>query len=281
MAQGENLIAVVTGASRGVGKGIATVLGEAGATVYVTGRSRRGQPSTEGLPGSIEDTADEVTKRGGKGIAIRCDHTKDADVEALFEHVRREHGCLHLLVNNAWGGYEGHPGAAFVGALPQQSMKQWDGMFTAGLRNHFAASRLAMPLLMADRGGSHPRLVITTLAWAQDSYLGNLFFDVANAAVLRLTRGLATELRANEVAAVALAPGLVRTERAQVQAKKQGMDLGAAETPEYAGRAVATLAHDPEIMDKSGRLLLVGELAREYGFTDRDGKQPAPFKLPG
>jgi NAD(P)-dependent dehydrogenase (short-subunit alcohol dehydrogenase family) len=280
VADTDRLVAVVTGASRGVGKGIAAVLGEAGAVVYVTGRSVRGQPSTEGLPGTIEDTADLVTKRGGRGIAVRCDHTKDQEVEALFERVRREQSCLHLLVNNAWGGYERHPGAGFAGPIWQQPLQHWDGMFTAGLRSHFTAIRLAAPLLTSDRGGAQPRLVVNTMAWAFDSYLGNLFFDVANGAILRMTRGLAVELRPFEAAAVAVAPGFVRTERVQAQAKQQPLDLSKTESPEYIGRAVATLAHDPEVIEKSGRLLLVGELAREYGFTDLDGKQPAPFKLP-
>ncbi len=281
MADSDRLIALVTGASRGIGKGIAAVLGEAGAVVYVTGRSVRGQPTTEGLPGTIEDTADLVTKRGGKGIPIRCDHTKDADVEALFERIRREQGCLHLLVNNAWGGYEQHPGAAFASPVWQQPLRHWDGMFGAGLRNYFTAARLAAPLLMSDRGGPHPRLMVNMMAWAFDSYLGNLYFDVANGAILRFTRSIAVELNSHDVAAVALAPGFVRTERAEAQAKAQRLDLSKTETPEYVGRAVATLSHDPEITEKTGRLLLVGELAREYGFTDLDGKQPAPFKLPG
>jgi len=212
---------------------------------------------------------------------VACDHTKDNEVEALFDQVRRDHGCLHLLVNNAWGGYENHPGASFVGPLAQQPLSQWDGMFVRGLRNHLVATKFAVPLLMSDRGGAHPRLVVTTMAWAYDSYLGNMFFDVANAAILRFTRNLAIELHGNEIAAVALAPGMVRTERAQAQANKQGLNLSHAESADYIGRAVATLSHDPEVMEKTGRLLLVGELAREYGFTDRDGKQPAPFKLPG
>lgn len=279
MEQADRMVAVVTGASRGAGRGIACVLGEAGATVYVTGRTVRGKPQAEGLPGAIEDTADEVTKRGGKGIAVRCDHTVDDDVAALFDRVRREQGCLHLLVNNVWGGYERHDGAGFAAPFWEQPMSRWDGMFQAGLRAHFAASRLAAPLLMAQRGGAHPRLIVNTLAWSSGDYLRNLFYDVAKAATLRFTAGLALELRPHDVAAVAVAPGFMRTERVMATHAKTPIDLRRTESVEYLGRAVATLAFDPEIMDRSGKLATVGDLAREYGFSDVDGRQPAPFRL--
>ncbi len=258
-------VAVVTGASRGAGRAIAAVLGRTGATVYVTGRSVRGGRATEGRSGTIEDTAELVSQRGGIGIAVRCDHTVDADVERLFEHVRRQRGRLDLLVNNAWGGYEqrGETDAPFFDApFWQQPLWRWDAMFIAGVRAHFVAARLAVPLLLK-QGGRPPKLIVSTIAWAFGAYLGNVLYDAAKAATARMAYGMAEELHANEVAAVAVAPG----------------HLGVTESPEYLGRAVATLAADPNVMEKSGRLLTVGELAREYGFTDIDGTQPEPFRV--
>src|SRR5919108_3906354 len=155
------MVALVTGASRGGGKGIALVLGESGATVYVTGRSVRGEPTTLGRPGTIDDTADEVTARGGTGIAVRCDHSDDAQVEALFERIRGEHGRLDLLVNNAWSGYELSPDPA----LPfwEIEWRHWDLMFDGGLRATALASRLAAPLMIA-RG----RGLIVNTTWVLD-----------------------------------------------------------------------------------------------------------------
>ena len=137
-------VAVVTGASRGGGRGIALALGEAGATVYVTGRSTRRAPTRADLPGTtIEDTAEQVTARGGAGIPVRCDHTDDAQVTALFERVQSEHDRLDILVNNVWGGYENYDPATFDAPFWEQPLWRWDRMFTAGVRAHFAASRLA------------------------------------------------------------------------------------------------------------------------------------------
>lgn len=260
-------IAVVTGASRGAGRGIAEVLGEAGATVYVTGRSTRDAPSGPGRAGTIDETAQAVNARGGKGIAVRCDHTDDADVQSLFARVRREHGRLDVLVNNAWGGYEQRSGereVPFFG-IPfwEQPLWRWDAMFTAGVRAHLLASRHAVPLLVADRG-ERPGLIVNTIAWAFGAYLGNVLYDTAKAATARLAFGMAEDLRSQRVASVALAPG----------------HLGVTETPQYIGRAVASLAADPDVMVRTGGVLTVGELAREYAFTDTDGRQPEPFGLP-
>jgi NAD(P)-dependent dehydrogenase (short-subunit alcohol dehydrogenase family) len=260
-------VAVVTGASRGAGRGIALVLGGAGATVYVTGRSIIGAPSGPGREGTIEETAEAVNARGGHGIHVRCDHTDDAQVQSLFARVRHERGRLDLLVNNAWGGYEqrsDEPEVAFFGTpFWEQPLWRWEGMFTAGVRAHFLASRHAAPLLVEHRD-ERPGLVVNTIAWAFGAYLGNVLYDTAKAATARLAFGMAEDLRPHRVAAVALAPG----------------HLGVTETPEYIGRAVATLAADPDLMVKTGSLLTVGELAREYAFTDIDGTQPEPFGLP-
>jgi len=260
-------VAVVTGASRGAGLGIALVLGEAGATVYVTGRSVTGAPSDRGREGTIDETAQAVAQRGGCAIPVRCDHTDDNDVQSLFERICREQGRLDLLVNNAWGGYEqrrDEPEVAFFG-IPfwEQPLWRWDGMFTAGVRAHLLASRHAAPLLIQDRA-ARPGLIVSTIAWAFGAYLGNVLYDTAKAATARMAFGMAEDLRPHGVAAMALAPG----------------HLGVNETREYIGRAIATLAADPAIMTRTGTSVTVGELAREYDFTDVDGTQPEPFALP-
>ena len=161
-------VAVVTGASRGAGAAIAAVLGECGATVFVTGRSTREGASTEGLAGTIEDTADSVTARGGRGVPVPVDHTNAADVDALFLRVRRECGRLDLLVNNAWGGDEHHDLATFTAPFWEQPLDRWEAMFTAGVRNTMLASRYAAPLLIESGGG----LIVSTIAWAFDEFLG-------------------------------------------------------------------------------------------------------------
>jgi NAD(P)-dependent dehydrogenase (short-subunit alcohol dehydrogenase family) len=276
MGRLEGKIAVVTGASRGGGRGIALALGEEGATVYVTGRSSGGGGSPAGLPGTVEETAEAVTARGGKGIPVRCDHTVDAEVEVLFDRVYREEGRLNLLVNNVWGGYEQYELGKFDAPFWEQPLRYWHGMFEAGVRAHFVASRLAVRLMLPRRRG----LIVNTLAWLGGKYLGNLFYDVAKAAIARMAFGMAEELRPHEIAAVALAPGFMRTEGVMATHAEQPFDLSQTESPEYLGRAVAALAADPEVMRKSGSLLTVGDLAREYGFTDVDGRQLPPFMPP-
>ncbi len=269
-------VAVVTGASRGAGRAIARVLGEAGATVWVTGRSTREGRRTEGLPGTVEDAAEEVTAAGGRGVGVRVDHTEDAEVEALFARVRREEGRLDLLVNNAWGGYEGYSDAPFDGPFWEQPPRRWDEMFTAGVRAQMVAARAAAPILIRQRGG----LVVGTTAWAFGGYLGNLWYDTAKAAVARMAFGMAEELRPYGVASVALAPGFMRTERVMDAHARSPFDLSATESPEYLGRAVAALAADPHVLSRSGALLTAGGLARDYGFTDVDGRRPEPFRIP-
>jgi len=267
-------VVVVTGGSRGVGKGIALVLGEAGATVYVTGRSDEGG-TTEGLPGTVSDTAAEVTRRGGQGVAVRCDHTADAEVEALFARVEQEQSRLDVLVNNAWGGYEQFDWSRFGDPFWEQPMRLWSGMFESGVRAHLAATRLAVPLMLPGRGG----LIVHTTAWDRDKYLGNLFYDVAKAAVNRMAFGMARELQPHHVAVVALAPGFVGTERVLAAFAAAGRAAPNLESPEYSGRAVVALAADAKVMAKSGRVLTVGHLAAEYGFTDVDSRQWPPFQI--
>ena len=270
-------VAVVTGASRGAGRGIALALGECGATVYVTGRSVRGQPATDNMPGTIDETAEAVTARGGRGVAARCDHTIDADVEALFERLNVEQGRLDLLVNCAWGGYEVE-GRISQAPFWEQPLHYWDRMFVSGVRATLISSRFAAPLMLRQNGG----LIINITAWVDDVYLANIFYDTAKNAINRMAFGMARELRKHNIAAVSLAPGFIRTERVAAAFDAAGMKgyERFTESPEYVGRAVAALAADSNVIEKSGRILNVGDLAREYGFTDVDGRLIPPFKMP-
>lgn len=280
-----HIVALVTGASRGAGRAIALELGAGGATVYVSGRSVDGRPTTDNVPGTIDETARDVADRGGRGVAIRCDHTVDADVDALFARIRDDHGRLDVLVNNVWGGYE----SSECRPLPlvpfwDQSLRQWDGMFTAGVRAHLAASRLAVPLMLPRRRG----LIVSTTANLEAlPYLRNIFYDLSKHAVARLAWAMAHELREHGIAALAVAPGFMRTERIVEAFRRAGVPDaidgpgGPKETPVYLGRAIAALASDPNVLGKSGQLLEVGTLALEYGFTDVDGTQPPPFRVPG
>ncbi|MEA3204036.1 MAG: hypothetical protein QOI63_1716 [Thermoplasmata archaeon] len=262
-------VALVTGASRGVGRGIAMALGQCGATVYVTGRSS-GQASTDGLPGTVDSTAREVTEAGGHGVPMVCDHTSDLDLERVMARLRRDGGRLDLLVNNLWMGYERYGEAPFTAPFWEQPMWRWDAML-GSVRAHFAASRAAAPLMLPRKAG----LIVTVGFDPRRFYLGNVPYDTAKAAKDRMAWGMALELRGHGIASVSLTPGFVRTER--VAAVTQGIPLPDAQSPFYAGRAVAHLAADKGILAWTGRNLDVGDLARHYGFTDVDGRQPLPF----
>jgi NAD(P)-dependent dehydrogenase (short-subunit alcohol dehydrogenase family) len=252
-------IAVVTGATRGVGRGIAVVLGECGATVYVTGRS------------TVDEAASEVTERGGRGIAARTDHTDDAQVEALFAGA----GQIDLLVANAWGGYEDYDREGFTAPFWEQPVERLDVMYRTGLRAQFTALRAAAPRV---RDGG---LICCTGFTSETHYLGALPYDVVKAGVGRLVRGAAFELRDRGVAVVGVWPGFTRTERVE-----EAFAAGGAHPPpethsvELAGRAVAGLLADPERMAFSGRGVQVAELAARYGYEDTDGRTIAPFALP-
>lgn len=271
----DGTVALVTGASRGVGRGIALALGDAGATVYVTGRSVSNESRTENLPGTIHDTANDVTARGGKGVAVHCDHTVDAAVEALFERIEHEQGRLELLVNNAWAGYERSGEVRFDAAFWKQPPWRWD-LFAGSLRGQLMASRLAVPLM---RAGS---LIVNISFTDGDIYLGQTAYDVIKYASDRMVVGMAYDLRKHDIAAIALHPGFVRTERVEVAWDALGEGPArVVHSPEYVGRAVAHLLADAEVKAISGTRVAVGDLADRYGFTDVDGKQPPAFHLEG
>jgi dehydrogenase/reductase SDR family protein 1 len=269
-------VALVTGASRGVGKGIALGLGEAGAVVYLTGRTGAEAEAVEGLPGTVHQTADEISHLGGTAHPVLCDHSTDEDVEALFRRIQDEYGRLDLLVNNVWGGYEHMVEKdRFIGNLPfwEQPLWRWDTMFRSGVRAHYVASAKAAPMMIAQKSG----LIVNISYWAAQKYLDSTMYGMAKAATDKMTADMAQELRNHEIAVVSLYPGLVRTER--VMRAAAFFDLSNSESPLFIGRAVSALASDPQIMRKSGQVLIAAALAREYGFTDLDGRQPQPLSL--
>jgi NAD(P)-dependent dehydrogenase (short-subunit alcohol dehydrogenase family) len=259
-------VALVTGASRGCGKGVALVLGENGWTVYVTGRSVQGQPTTLGRPGTIDETAAQVTARGGTGIAIRCDHADDLQVQGAFDRVNAEQGQLDLLVNNAWSGYEISPDPS----LPfwEIAWRHWDLMFTGGLRAAAFASCLAAPMMIrAGRG------LIVNITWVLDRPHGHAFYEVVKNGTNKLTGQMADDLRPHGVSCVAVSPGFMRLERMNLTSQEAAMT----ESAEFTGRAVAALAADSGVLAKSGQVLTTPGLAREYSFTDIDGTQQSSF----
>ena len=251
------MIALVTGASRGVGRGIAIALAEAGATVYATGRTI----SNASLPPAIH--------------RLPCDHTNDDDVARRFEEIRSAHGGLDVLVNNAWGGYERmveHGQFTWGKPFWEQPLWRWDAMMQAGVRAAFVASQHAARLMVPARHG----LIVNLSVWAAQKYIGNLLYGVSKAATDKLTADMAHELRPHGVAAVSLYPGLVRTEAVLAAGF---FDLSNSESPEFQGRAIAALAADPDVLRRSGQALVSAELANVYAFTDVDGKQPRPLTL--
>jgi NAD(P)-dependent dehydrogenase (short-subunit alcohol dehydrogenase family) len=275
-------VAVVTGASRGVGRGIALVLGQEGATVFVTGRSTRGALASATRPETIDETAELVTARGGVGIAVRCDHTADAEVEAVFERIRREQGHIDILVNNVWSGYENMEN--YMAPFWEQPIWRWDAMFDTGARAHFVSSRFAVPLMLPHRRG----LIVSTGYLDQDLAQSKHIVQVAKLAVNALTCTMANNLREYGIAVVTL--GLPRwvwpwkIAQSVSEALEAGDTLDSlfrehpewrqGDSPEYAGRAVAALSAEGNVMEKTGSILSVDDLAQEYSFTDIGGRQP-------
>jgi NAD(P)-dependent dehydrogenase (short-subunit alcohol dehydrogenase family) len=270
---------VVAGATRGAGRGIACMLGEAGATVYCTGRSVRGTPAegNYGLrPETIEETAEMVSSRGGVGIPVQADHNHEDQVEALFARVKAEQQRLDLLVNDFWGGVQ----------VTEFGKPFWELSLERGRRmmehihSHLLTSCRAVPL-MIERGQG---LVVEIIDGDNFGYRGHLFYDLVLTAVMRFTYAMARDLRPHNVTALALTPGYLRSEATleafgvteanwQEGAKKDPNFL-TSETPFYVGSAVAALAADPQVARKSGRVFSSWGLAQEYGFTDVDGRQP-------
>ena len=270
-------VAVVTGATRGTGRGIARMLGAAGATVYCTGRSVKGCPATAGRPETIEETAEMVTAEGGKGIAVRTDHTVEAEVERLFVRIRDEQHRLDLLVNDIWGGDElTQWGSPFWELDTPQGLR----LFERAVHTHIITSRLGTPLMIERNSG----LIVEVTDGETMGYRGNLFYDLAKNATIRLGYAMACDLHRHNVTALTVTPGFLRseamldgfgvTEENWRDAIKQDSYFAESETPCYMGRGVAALATDPDVASKHGGLFSSGSLAKEYGFTDLDGRQP-------
>jgi dehydrogenase/reductase SDR family protein 1 len=260
-------IALVTGASRGIGKGIALELGAAGATVYVTGRTL--DDSGAPLPGTIGATADEVTSLGGKGIPVRCDHSSDAEIEALFERVKSEQGRVDILVNNVFT-VPAEP--IFEGKFWDYPVSLWDDLIHVGCRGHYVASHAVAPMMVEQRSG----LIVNISSFAGATYIFNVPYGVGKAAVDRMAKDMAVELAPFDVTCVSLWPGVVRTELLVKSHSEGGVPFAIenGESPRFSGRAVVAVASDPKRIERTGQVLICYELGREYGFTDIDGRQP-------
>ena len=274
-------IALVAGATRGGGRGIAVALGEAGATVYATGRTTREQRSEIDRPETIEETAELVTEAGGEGIAVAVDHLDPGRVAGLMERIDSEHGRLDVLVNDIWGAEH-----LFTFNTPL-----WDHHLDNGLRllrlaidTHLITSHHALPLLIRRPGGLVVEVTDGTAAYNADNYRVNAFYDLAKSSVIRMAWGLAQELAEHGGTAVALTPGWMRSELMLEHhgvsesnwrdATERTPHFCISESPRYLGRAVAALAGDPDVSRWNGLSLSSGRLAQVYGFTDVDGTQP-------
>lgn len=254
----DGTVAVVTGATRGVGRGVASELAHAGARVFTTGRSA------------------EARHPDSHVTTIRCDHRNDAETTAAFKRILDESGTIDLLVNNVWGGYESMlENGVFTWTKPfwEQPLWRWDAMLGAGVRASYHASQLAAPSMVAQRRG----LIVNISFWAAQKHVGNVAYGVSKAATDKMTTDMALELKPHDVAVVSLYPGLVRTEK--VMEAAQWLDLSNSESPEFIGRAVVALAADPDVRRHSGKVLVAAALAAEYGFTDIDGKTPRALTL--
>lgn len=271
-------VAVVAGATRGAGRGIAVMLGEAGATVYVTGRSVRGNPSNMGRTETIEETAELVDAAGGHGIAVRVDHTVEAEVQTLFERVKDEQkGQLDILVNDVWGG---DPLTEWGTPFWEHSLANGLLMQERAVQSHMITSYYAAPLMIARQSG----LIIEITDGFDYRYRGNLYYSLAKISTIHLAQSMAEDLRTHNITALALSPGFLRSEAMldhfgvtgenwQDAAKIEPHFLQS-ETPYYIGRAVASLAADPNVFYKTGKITTTWDLSDEYGFTDRDGNRP-------
>jgi NAD(P)-dependent dehydrogenase (short-subunit alcohol dehydrogenase family) len=275
-------VALVAGATRGAGRGIAVALGEAGATVYCTGRTTRERRSEYDRPETIEETAELVTDAGGTGIALAVDHLEAAAVEALAQRIDSEQGRLDVLVNDIWGGER----------LFEWDKPLWEHDLDKGLRllrlavdTHLITSHFMLPLLIRNPGGLVVEMTDGTREYNDENYRINVFYDLAKTSAIRLAFGQGEELEPHGCAAVALTPGWLRSEMMlenfrvteenwRDAAAYQPHFAAISESPRFVGRAVAALAADPEVARHNGGSFSSGGLAREYGFTDLDGSQP-------
>ncbi len=270
-------IAVVTGGSRGVGKGIALGLAEAGATVYVTGRGNRQEDLPEFLAHtSIEATANEASKLDGEGIAYVCDHTRDHEVKDLFDHVKDKHGHIDILVNNAWGGSM-HAVQPYYFNTPfwEQPQSLWDDHYEVGVRSNYVASRYAAKIMSAQKSGT----IVNVSFFGGRHYMNNVAYGVCKGTIDRMSEDMAFELEKYGVGVFSLYPGQVRTEGMVEYARhSEGVDLSKMETPQFVGRTVAALASDEDCLEWTGQILIAAELAQRYGISDINGSRPESLR---
>ncbi len=268
MPANQETIAVVTGASRGAGKGIAVALGESGATVYVTGRTRHEGDAV--LPGTVADTARAVTEAGGRGVAVYCDHGDDGQVAQLFERVRDEQGRLDILVNNATAL---HDALTLTGPFWEKPLELTE-IWNVGMRSYYTASWYAAPLLLANGRG----LVVNTSSFGGRIYMHGPAYGAGKAAVDKMAHDMAVDFRPHNVAAVSIWMGLLLTERTRqvmkAEPEKYAQLEETAEHPQFTGRVIDALYRDPGLMERSGKVWIGAELGMEYGVTDVDGRQP-------
>ncbi len=260
------ITALVTGASRGVGKGIAIGIGEYGARVYITGRDEN----------DLRLTAKSVQQVGGSCIPILCDHSVDSDSRRVFEQIQKEGSRISILVNNAWGGYEQmmEDGKfTWENKYWDQSIRRWDKMFSVGVRSVFINSKYAMAVMKREE----PGLIVNLSFWAAKKYISNIIYGAAKAATDKLSADMAFELKDSKLSVVSLYPGLVRTE--EVLRNEQFFDLSNSESPQFIGRVIAGLFLDPCHKTRSGTVLIAAALAREYGIKDIDNRQPIPLEI--
>jgi NAD(P)-dependent dehydrogenase (short-subunit alcohol dehydrogenase family) len=268
MGLNSDRVVVVTGASRGAGKGIALALAKTGATIYVTGRTK-----VEGdapLPGTVYSTAEEITRLGGKGIAVICDHGDDEQVKTLFEQVEREQGRLDILVNNALVVPEG---LIMAGPFWEKPLAMQD-ILNVGMRSTYVASYYAAPLLIKAGAG----LVVNTSSFGGTCYMHGPAYGAGKAAVDKMAHDMAHDFKPYNVAVVSIWMGLLKTERSmavfEAQPELYADAEASAESPQFTGIVIDALAKDPKLMDKTGQVLVGAELALEYGVTDIDGRNP-------
>ena len=270
-------ICLVAGASRGVGRGLARALGEAGATVVVTARSSETGPRTEMRSEAIEDTARLVDEAGGRGHHYLCDHRSERATDEMVHWMLRRFGRIDVAACAAWGGNEGFDGQRYPDGAGwgtpfwRRSVESFLGFMQVGPLPALLLARAVAPAMVAARAG----LIVLVSFDTEDGYLGDVFYDAAKAATNRLALACADELAPHGVTVLGLSPGNVATERA----REIGQDGLPTETPLYAGRALAALAADPEMARHAGRVLHAGDLARTYGFTDADGTRPERFQV--
>src|ERR671917_1951979 len=278
-------VALVAGATRGAGRGIAVELGAAGAAVYVTGRSTREKRSEYDRPETIEETAALVDEAGGRGIPVRVDHLVPDEVRALVERIEGEQGRLDVLVNDVWGGERPIEWDAPVW---EHSLDNGLRMLRLAVDTHIITSHFALPLLIRNGGGLVVEMTDGTAEYNEKNYRNSLFYDLAKTSVIRMAWAQARELAPHGCTAVALTPGWLRSEMMLdiygvgesnwQDATAREPHFAISETPRYVGRAVAHLAADPEVARWNGRSLSSGALAKEYGFTDLDGSRPDAWR---